>query len=512
MMPSAKTGGPQLIPVDHDPFAPGDQSFDNRFAAMQPPQANSQLQQGLERQATQMTTGPATSPVQSMAINAANVLPAAMQGTSPNVEQYKGNLISTKTYTGDDGSIWFDDPQTGQHVITDNSKHVAIRDPADNTVKVYARSDATNENPAVGAARVLAPGLASGAVTARPGIAATNKVLPTASDIFSTSKPHYREFTKQASRIEVPAETAKGIGDQIRRGLDKANFIEELAPQVYKAVGILDKGEPVTLDALQNVKRVIGKGFNSPDKNVRDAAAVASKELSKVISQVSPEAAASLKTADDIHSTALAVQDLQRKGSVADLRAGRAGYGGNAVNTMRQALSPIVQRATEGKSTLFKPDEIAAIREIVEGTPATNAARLVGQLSPNSGLGVIRSAGAGGTALAAGASGGMALAIPAIGAASNKLATVMTGRQIDHLRELVAKRSPAYTEAVAKAVQRYEKAQIEFGNNPSPNTLAAYISGSRALSAGLTRDGIKITSGDLIRAIQSQRKAAAEDE
>lgn len=257
---------------------------------------------------------------------------------------------------------------------------------------------------------------------------------------------------------------------------------------------------------------MIGRGFASPDKNVRDAAAVASKEVAKIIREVSPSAASSLKTADDIHSTAIAVQDLQRKGAVADLRKGRAGYGGNAVNNMRQVLTPIVQRAVEGKNTSFKPNEIEAMRQIVEGTKSTNALRLVGQLSPTSGLGVLKSAAAGGSAVGAGLSGGAALAIPAIGAASNKLATVITGKQIDRLKELVAKRSPAYAEAVKRSVDRYEKAQIEFASKPTPAKFAGYLTASRALSSGLARDGIQVSSGDLLRALQLGGPGKAEDE
>src|SRR5690606_27517037 len=105
---------------------------------------------------------------------------------------------------------------------------------------------------------------------------------------------------------------------------------------------------------------------------------------------------------------------------VADLRAGRAGYGGNAVNTMRQALLPIVQKATDGRMTGFAPNEIDAMRQIVVGTPATNALRGVGQLSPSKGiLQTLTAAGsvAGGALAGFGAAG---LAIPALGAASNK--------------------------------------------------------------------------------------------
>ncbi len=458
-----------------------------------------------------LTTGNPTSPAANMAIDQGNLLSAASQGTTPHIGAYNGKLISTQTFQDDAGNVLYRDPQTGQVKPTNNSTQIALRDPADNTIKVYQRSDATNESPVVGVSRVLAPGLMAGAPTARAALPATNKVQPLASDVFSTAKPYYREFTKEASKIEVPTDTASGVADRVKRSLDRVNLDPSMAgAPANAALKMLESGEPMTLDYLQRVKRMAARGFNSAEKDVRDGAAAVTKEIEKVISEVSPEAFSNLKTGDKIHQTAIAMRDLQQKGSVAGLRAGRAGYGGNAVNTMRQVLSPIVQRAIEGKSVPFKPNEIQAMREIVEGTGATNAARLVGQLSPTSGLGAIRAAGAGGTALAAGASGGAALAIPAIGAASNKLATILTGKQIERLQELVAKRSPEYAKAVSKAVARYEQSQMALVNDPSPNRFAAYVSASRALSAGLQKDGIEITSGALLKAIQSPVKSAAE--
>lgn len=486
----------------------GEASFDERFAFE--PSQNPKLQSGLERTAQAMTRGPQVSPGQSTLADFGNLLPAAEQRTTPNISAQAPNLVSTDVFQNDAGMAMFRDPSTGQMVEADSARHVVLRDPADNKLKVFARSEDTNEMGITGAARVLAPGLAAGAATARPMIPAARAidVQPRASEIFATAKPDYKAFQREAVKVEVPKETAAGIGERLRTALDKKDLIPELAPPVYAVIGILDKpGRVTTLDQLQSVKRAIGRSFNSPDKNVRDAAGIASAEVAKIIGEVSKPAGESLKRADAIHSTARAVQDLQRKGAVADLRAGRAGYGGNAVNSMRQVLSPIVQRAVEGKMTGFKPNEIEAMREIVEGTTATNALRGVGQLSPSKGI--IQTVGAGGAMYAAGPA---ALAIPAIGAASNKLATFLTGKQIDHLKALVAKRSPAYAEAVKKATDRYNKAQMEFANNPSPNRFAAYLSASRALSAGLVRDGVQVSSGDLLRAIQGPMKGAAGDE
>lgn len=476
-----------------------------RFPGEQP--RNEALQAQLQGAARAMTTGAPTSQGTKIGINFANSQSAAGQRTTPNIDAHYKNLVSDQTLEGDDGNVYYRDV-SGRVLPTDKNKHIALRDPADNRLKIFARTDETDEGVLSSLGRLAMSGMGAGAPTARPaiGVAAAKEIQPAASDILSTAKPFYRAFKNEAGQIEVPKETASGFGLRIKDALEKANLIPELAPPVFSAIGIFDRGEGLTLASLQNIKRVVGRGFNSPDKNVRDAAAVASGEIGKIISEVSQSAGQNLKTADAIHSTARSVQDLQRKGAVADLRAGRAGYGGNAVNSMRQVLSPIVQRAVEGKHTSFKPHEIQAMREIVEGTTATNALRGVGQLSPSKGI--MQTAGAGGAVYAAGP---VALAIPAMGAASNKLATILTGKQIDRLQELVAKRSPAYAEAVAKATERYQKAQMELVNNPTPAKFAVYLSASRALSSGFQRDGIQVTSGELLRSIQGPVKAAAED-
>jgi hypothetical protein len=459
---------------------------------------------------------PTMSGPQQMAIQHGNLLSAASQGATPNVDILSKGPVSSELFEGDDGSIQYRDPRTKQLVPTNSAKHIAMRDPADNTPKLYARTDEASENPAVGIARVFAPGLMAGAPTSA-AVQSTKKLQPLknvrASDIFSTAKPSYREFDKIAK-----AEPLKGdvsYAARLRAALEGADFIDEQAKPVFAVIDVLKRiedGGKATVADLQKIKKIAGKSFGSADKPTRDAAAVAVKEVMRMIGEASKPAAQALKRGDEIHSTALAVQDLQRKAAVADLRKGRAGYGGNAVNSMRQVLSPIVEKDIKGLKTLYKPDEIQAMREIVEGTEATNALRLVGMASPSKGaLSTIGGIGAGVTGAATGF-GGLGFLIPALGAASNKLATVLQGKQIERLAGLVAKRSPMYAEAVARAVTRYERAQMEFINNPSANTLTAYIGASRALSSGLAKDGIEIASGTLLKAIQAPVKSAAEED
>lgn len=512
------TGRPRVeIPTDQIGASPQPEgpwsryapSFGERAAVAQP--SLPELSNALNREAAQIREterGPETaSAAAQMAGDFLNQGSAAGQRTTPNIAAQMKNFISDDVHENDAGEVLYRDPQSGKLVPTDQNKQVALRDPKDGKIKVFARSADTNEGVMSAAGRLIGTGMAAGAPTARPAIPAAPALTPKASDIFSTAKPYYRAFRNEAGQIGVSADEAKNMGERIRGALEKANFIPELAPPVYSALARFDNKQPLTLDVLQNIKRVVGRNFNSNEKNVRDAASVASGEIGKILSEVAPEAAKNLKTGDAIHATAQSVRDLQRKSDVSDLRKGRAGYGGNAVNSMRQVLSPIVQRSIEGKVTGFQPAEIAAMREIVEGTPATNAARLVGQLSPTKGI--MATAASGGAALTT--SNPYLLAIPALGAASNKLATFLGGKQIDRLKELVAKRSPAYAQAVQKSVQRYENAQAKLVSDPSPGRVAGFVAASRALANGLTRDGIHVTSGDLLRLVQGTEQTRAQD-
>jgi len=480
--------------------APQGAGFDERFGAVDDKRSFRALVPPSEQQ---------WAPAQ-MATGMLNVLPAAEQGTNPDVARHVPNFLSDEIGQNDAGQTVFTDPNTGETIPYDRSQHILLRDPRDGKPKVFARTEDLNEGGAVGIARVLAPGLGAGAVTRRPSIPMPTaaEITPRASETFAAAKPHYRAFTEEAKQIAVPRETAQGIADRLRIALDRIGIDEDMAGAAAKAaLHKLESGKIADFDELQRIKRTIDYGFKSPDKAVRDGAGAMVAELRKVIEEVSPQAAQSLKTGDEIHATAMALQDLQRKGAVADLRKGRAGYGGNAVNSMRQVLSPIVQKSIEGGRTLYKPNEIAAMRDIVEGTTATNTLRLAGQASPSKGI--MATVGSGGAVYAAGP---MALAIPAIGSASNKLATILTGKQIEHLKTLVAKRSPAYAQAVERSVKRYEEAQMKLVNDPSPNRLAAYVTASRQLASGLSRDGVAKTAGDLMRAIQGPTNAAAQDE
>jgi hypothetical protein len=151
------------------------QAIDERSGAFAQPSNAPALQKGLQQQARQMqdaTRGPAADPLVRQSVEFQNQQIAAGQGVTPNMDLQMQNLITDQVYENDAGLAVFKDPATGQLVEADTAKHVILRDPQDNRLKVFARSEATSESPVVSASRILSPGLAAGAPTARAAVAA----------------------------------------------------------------------------------------------------------------------------------------------------------------------------------------------------------------------------------------------------------------------------------------------------------------------------------------------------
>jgi muramidase (phage lysozyme) len=111
---------------------------------------------------------PQTDPSQRALLETTNELAAASQRTTPSIAAHTPNLISDDAQEGDDGNVYFRDPVTGDIVPTDRNKHVAIRDPQDQRVKVFARTDDTDEGMLSSLGRVARVGTISGAPTRLP--------------------------------------------------------------------------------------------------------------------------------------------------------------------------------------------------------------------------------------------------------------------------------------------------------------------------------------------------------
>jgi hypothetical protein len=322
--------------------------------------------------------------------------------------------------------------------------------------------------------------------------------VPTRGDLTQAANQGYKEFRSAGG--EFSPETTGALADHIVASMDEKGRFRHLAEPVHQTVDLLRKEGPTSSSELKGILEGLGGLRVSPDKSTRQAANIATAEIKGFLNRAEPEAASALNTADANFAAAARAKTIDQTSEIAGLRTGRAGYGGNAVNNMRQLLSPIVESAIKGNAKGFSPEEIAAMQEIISGNAATNGLRMAGQLSPAKGQ-----IATGLAYVTGGISGG-------IGAASNKLAAILTSKQIDRLNELVRKRSPAYEAAVQKATDEFSAAGDSFMTNPTQAGLLKAVIAARALSAGLTRDGIPIPSGELLRRLQGPVGASADED
>lgn len=179
-----------------------------------------------------------TSPVGQMLVDFGNQGVAAGQRTSPVISAHMPNLISDQVHENDAGEAMYIDPQTGSLARTDSSKHVILRDPADNTLKVFARTPDTNEGALASTGRLLGTGMAAGRLAvskaAPSAIGAAERIGVDVPKGIATDNP-LTAFTAQvAARAPGGGPLMKAIEDS-RQGLKGA-----VATAAEKAGGVTD--------------------------------------------------------------------------------------------------------------------------------------------------------------------------------------------------------------------------------------------------------------------------------
>jgi len=201
-----------------------------------------------------------------------------------------------------------------------------------------------------------------------------------------------------------------------------------------------DSGAPLSLQALNTVRRVAQNAAGSPDPNERRIASLMIDKMDGFVDDLTPAsldggdagaASSILKEARDLWGKMRRTQMVDGAVTRAERRAASTGSGGNVNNAIRQNLRSILDSPT--KSRGFSPVELQAMEDVVRGTPTQNALRLAGKLSPQgNGLSLILNLGA------AGASGGATIPLTAAGMGAKMLADKGTQNSTRLARALVA--------------------------------------------------------------------------
>lgn len=223
-------------------------------------------------------TAPATSSFYKMAMDFLNQGSAAGQRTSPHIDAQKQNILSTEVHENDAGELLFVDPQSGNLVKTDSNKHVALRDPADGKIKVYARTEVTDESIPSSLGRIVGTGLASGSPVSAPVSAAVQSTVRPMQEVGQAIE----RLNEAGYKVQIPRVVssdnlaAQNIGAQLRNIPVVGNPIVQKTEQAVGQLGNVI-GDIATTQGAASMERA----GELASKGIKDWVTVKSKALVK---------------------------------------------------------------------------------------------------------------------------------------------------------------------------------------------------------------------------------------
>lgn len=245
------------------------------------------------------------------------------------------------------------------------------------------------------------------------------------------------------------------LRQKVAQAFTERAFLPANEPGAAAVLGELDKlaGQNVTLQGLDAIRQMAGNAYIAGNKSnnaltsaiVRNIDEVMQNPANGEILMGNPAGATALKEAQELASRVFKTRDLELAVARGELRAASSGSGGNADNAVRQNVRRLLE-----KSRGLKPDERAAMEQVVRGTREQNLARALGKLSPaGNGLALLLH-GTGGVM-----SGGATIPLAVVGAGAKAVADRATPRNVEQLsRVLRAGGDASATRAAPNTVQR----------------------------------------------------------
>lgn len=304
------------------------------------------------------------------------------------------------------------------------------------------------------AGEVISRGLgkAAGAFNKQPKIPSIDEI--------NTAKTAAYKAADDAGVIFTPSAVDR-VKERVIASLSNMGYDPALQPGASVAVKRIEDlaGQNVTFTGLDTLRKVASNGYVPGNKSNNKAVSeivkaiddlTANPQAADVLTGNAKDAAKAIVEARALAQTAAKAEQLDYAVQSAINRAASTGSGGNSDNAIRQNVRRLMEK---GRS--FTPDEQAAMQQVVAGTPAQNALRLAGKLSP-SGNGLML----GLQAAAAGSTGGASLPLAVGGGAAKWAADRATQNSVDELSRIIrAGGSRAATQAPPNAVQRLAQSE-----------------------------------------------------
>lgn len=307
------SGRPRVIINTNEPATTA-QRFDPTDG--QPSNAQ-ELQAGLVNRSAQMTAPPRDNFAQILT-DFQNQGAAAGQRTTPNIEAQSKNLISANVQEGDDGNAYYVDPVSGKLLPTDSNKQVMLRDPADGKLKVYGRTDSTDEGVLSSAGRMLGTGLATGAPTSRivgPATEAMQAAQSPGSQVVEASQrlgvgvPRAIASDRTAvQRIGQGIRNIPVVGDAIPRATQQLS--DDLGSTVQRVAGEFGQGSGPNV--ANRIGNTIGNAAQQETRAAVDSARRTDEAVQAAFEQSQRAGAQALDTTDahSLQAARQAVGDL----------------------------------------------------------------------------------------------------------------------------------------------------------------------------------------------------------
>lgn len=296
---------PDWAPVEHDPFAAAGRPTPGTSLTIQPnapPPATvdwSPVEHDPFAKAEPARSEPKKPEhepgvFETMSTDLHNQRAAASQGTTPNISAHMPNLLSEDVQEGDDANLYFKNAE-GKLQRTDTNKHVVLRDPADQKLKVFARSENTNEGAPSSLGRLLGIGMGAGRVDiskAAPGIvqavdAAAERIGVTIPRAIASDSPSMhlggQILTKApggAPMAKAVEEGIKGLGGALGRAGEEAGGLADAKTAGQSVTTGLEKGfKPIS-------QEYIGSLYDRVDKLVDPKATAPLSNTQKTVGDI----------------------------------------------------------------------------------------------------------------------------------------------------------------------------------------------------------------------------------
>lgn len=305
------------------------------------------------------------------------------------------------------------------------------------------------------------------------GLPTRAPAAPSVGELFDSADGHYSAM--HGFGVEVHPQVMDDVATNMTTALKADGFYPRIAPKTFDMIEELRSpdGPAFTTGQIDSIRKGLGKISPAADPSDAAAARQVINEIDNTMAGLqpadvavnphfAPRVAQEAALARGDYAAAKRAETVEHAQDMAQLQAASTGSGANIDNATRQKYRTIL--ASKKLQRGFSPEELAQMRDIVTGTTAGNAARLVGKLAPS---GIVSASLSG----MLGHTIGHAAGVPAFGLAAKKISDAATAGAAARLSETVRLRSP-----LARAIG----ARPRLAQPTRPSTIARRLNLMRA--------------------------------